>query len=130
ARESQDGDVPPVESQEGDSAPVESQDGDRPAVESQEGDIPPTPTATTRALEVLRVGPLALVQDGGRPGHAAVGVPRSGAADRAALGLANRLVANDDESAAGIEVLLGGLTVRAHGLRTVALAGAPAPATV
>ena len=83
-----------------------------------------------RALEVVEVGPLALVQDLGRPGHAAVGVPRSGAADRAALCLANRLVANDDEGAAAIEVLLGGLAVRAHGLRTVALAGAPAPATV
>jgi KipI family sensor histidine kinase inhibitor len=83
-----------------------------------------------RALEVVEVGPLALVQDLGRPGHAAVGVPRSGAADRAALCLANRLVANDDEGAAAIEVLLGGLAVRAHGLRTVALAGAPAPAAV
>ncbi len=83
-----------------------------------------------RALEVVEVGPLALVQDLGRPGHAAVGVPRSGAADRAALCLANRLVANDDEGAAAIEVLLGGLALRAHGLRTVALAGAPAPATV
>ncbi len=83
-----------------------------------------------RALEVVEVGPLALVQDLGRPGHAAVGVPRSGAADRAALCLANRLVANDDEGAAAIEVLLGGLAVRAHGLRTVALAGASAPATV
>ncbi|HEY0812327.1 MAG TPA: biotin-dependent carboxyltransferase family protein [Pseudonocardia sp.] len=86
--------------------------------------------ANPRALEVLRVGPLALLQDLGRPGHAAVGVPRSGAADRAALRLANRLVANDDEGAAGIEVLLGGLAVRAHGLRTVALTGAPAPADV
>ena len=86
--------------------------------------------APTRALEVVRVGPLALVQDLGRPGHAAVGVPRSGAADRAALRLANRLVANDDEDAAAIEVLLGGLAVRAHGLRTVALTGAPAPADV
>ena len=83
-----------------------------------------------RALEIMRVGPLAVVQDLGRPGHAAVGVPRSGAADRAALRLANRLVANDDEGAAAIEVLLGGLVVRAHGLRTVALTGAPAPADV
>jgi len=83
-----------------------------------------------RALEVVEVGPLALVQDLGRPGHAAVGVPRSGAADRAALRLANRLVANDDEGAAAVEVLLGGLAVRAHGVRTVALTGAPAPATV
>ncbi len=85
--------------------------------------------ASLRALEVVRVGPLALVQDLGRPGHAAVGVPRSGAADRAALRLANRLVAND-EGAAAVEVLLGGLAVRAHGLRTVALTGAAAPADV
>ncbi|MDT7553527.1 MAG: hypothetical protein QOI16_2063, partial [Pseudonocardiales bacterium] len=83
-----------------------------------------------RGLEIMRVGPLAVVQDLGRPGHAAVGVPRSGAADRAALRLANRLVANDDEGAAAVEVLLGGLVVRAHGLRTVALTGAPAPADV
>jgi KipI family sensor histidine kinase inhibitor len=83
-----------------------------------------------RGLEIMRVGPLAVVQDLGRPGHAAVGVSRSGAADRAALRLANRLVANDDEGAAAVEVLLGGLAVRAHGLRTVALTGAPAPADV
>jgi KipI family sensor histidine kinase inhibitor len=86
--------------------------------------------APRRALEVVGVGPLALVQDLGRPGHASVGVPRSGAADRAALRLANRLVANDDEGAPAVEVLLGGLVVRAHGLRTVALTGAPAPADV
>ena len=82
-----------------------------------------------RALEIVRVGPLALVQDLGRPGNAAVGVPRSGAADRASLRLANRLVANDDEGAAAVEVLLGGLAVRAHGVRTVALTGAPPPPT-
>jgi biotin-dependent carboxylase-like uncharacterized protein len=82
-----------------------------------------------RACEVLATGPLALVEDLGRAGHAAVGVPRSGAADRGALRLANRLVANP-EDAAGIEVLLGGLAVRAHGPLTVALAGAAAPADV
>ncbi len=81
------------------------------------------------AVEIVAVGSLALVQDLGRPGHAAVGVPRSGAADRAALRLANRLVANA-EDAAGIEVLLGGLVVRARRLLTVALAGAAAPAAV
>lgn len=83
----------------------------------------------TAAFEVVRVGASALVEDLGRVGHAAVGVPRSGAADRAALRLANRLVAND-EGAAGIEVLLGGLAVRATGAQTVALAGAVAPADV
>jgi biotin-dependent carboxylase-like uncharacterized protein len=85
--------------------------------------------AVSRELEVLAVGALALVEDLGRPGLAASGVGRSGAADRAALRLANRLVANP-EGAAGVEVLLGGLTVRAAGLLTVALAGAAAPADV
>ena len=46
------------------------------------------------ALEIVRTGPLALVQDLGRPGLAHIGVARSGAADRPAHLLANRLVAN------------------------------------
>ena len=83
----------------------------------------------TRAIEVLDTGALALVQDLGRPGWAATGVGRSGAADRAALRLANRLVANP-EGAAGIEVVFGGLVVRAHSLLTVALTGAPAPVDI
>ena len=66
----------------------------------------------SRELGVLATGPLALVEDLGRPGLAASGVPRSGAADRRALRLANRLVANPVD-AAGIEVLFGGLVVRA-----------------
>jgi KipI family sensor histidine kinase inhibitor len=107
----------------------EPQQDDTAATQSQEGDSTPT-RRSRRALEVVQVGPLALVQDLGRQGHASVGVSPSGAADRAALRLANRLVANDDEGAAGIEVLLGGLAVRAHGLRTVALTGAAAPADV
>jgi biotin-dependent carboxylase-like uncharacterized protein len=82
-----------------------------------------------RELEVLATGALALIEDLGRPGLAPTGVGRSGATDRAALRLANRLVANT-EDAAGIEVVFGGLAVRAHGLLTVALAGAPAPADV
>ena len=83
----------------------------------------------TRAVEVVAVGALALVEDLGRPGHGASGVGRSGAADRAALRLANRIVANP-EGAAGVEVVFGGLAVRAAGPLTVALAGAPAPADV
>ncbi len=83
----------------------------------------------TRALEVVAVGALALVEDLGRPGHGASGVGRSGAADRSALRAANRLVANP-EGAAGIEVVFGGLAVRAGAPLTVALTGAPAPADV
>jgi biotin-dependent carboxylase-like uncharacterized protein len=86
-------------------------------------------TRGRRELEVLATGALALIEDLGRPGLAATGVGRSGAADRGALRLANRLVANA-EDAAGIEVVFGGLAVRAHCLLTVALAGAPAPADV
>lgn len=81
------------------------------------------------AIEVVATGPLALVQDLGRIGHAESGVGRSGAADRAALALANRLVANP-EGAGAIEAVLGGLAVRARKVLTVALTGAPAPADI
>jgi biotin-dependent carboxylase-like uncharacterized protein len=82
-----------------------------------------------RALVVLATGPLTTVQDLGRPGRGHLGVGRSGAADRGALRLANRLLANP-EGAAGLEVTLGGLQVRAHGELLVALTGAPCPASV
>jgi biotin-dependent carboxylase-like uncharacterized protein len=81
------------------------------------------------SLEVLATGPLVLVEDDGRPGLAAVGVGRSGAADRGSYRLGARLVGHAPGRAA-LEVLLGGLTVRAHGTVTMALTGAPAPATV
>jgi KipI family sensor histidine kinase inhibitor len=89
-----------------------------------------TASASARAaVEVLAPGPLALVQDRGRPGLAAVGVGRSGAADAGALRLANRLVGNDPD-AAGLEVLLGGLSLRFPAGGVVALAGAEVPADV
>ena len=47
-------------------------------------------------IEVITPGALTTVQDLGRPGWAHIGVPRSGAADRPALRLANRLVGNDE----------------------------------
>ncbi|MGW4916957.1 5-oxoprolinase subunit C family protein [Streptomyces albidoflavus] len=78
------------------------------------------------ALEILATGPLATVQDLGRPGLAAIGVGASGAADRSALRLANRLVGNP-EGAAAVEATLGGLAVRALRPLTVAVTGAPAP---
>ncbi len=85
--------------------------------------------AAHAVLEVLDPGVQTLVQDLGRPGWAHVGVGRSGAADGAALRLANRLVANP-EGAAGLEVLMGGLRLRTRVPVTVALAGAPGPAWV
>ncbi len=54
----------------------------------------------------------ATVQDLGRPGLAHLGIARSGALDRGALRLANRLVGNA-EDAAGIEIAPGGLAVTA-----------------
>lgn len=68
--------------------------------------------ATT--LEVLRTGPLALVEDLGRTGMGYLGVSPSGAADRRSHKLANRLLANPDDRAS-IEVAFGGLSVRVHG---------------
>lgn len=81
------------------------------------------------SLRVLTTGPATTVQDLGRPGHASLGVGTSGAADRAALRLANRLVGND-ERAATCELTLGGLAVRAARTTVVALTGAPAPMRV
>ncbi len=80
-------------------------------------------------LQMLSPGPLATVQDLGRPGYAYLGVGESGAADRASLRLANRLVGNV-ESAAGLEITFGGLSVRFEARATVALTGAPCPGTV
>lgn len=80
-------------------------------------------------LEVVRTGPLATIQDLGRPGLAALGVGKSGAADVRSLRLGNRLVGNP-ESAAGIEVTYGGLAVRADGDLLLAVTGAPCPMTV
>ena len=82
------------------------------------------PERPERTLEVLGAGPQSTVQDLGRPGHAHLGVPRSGALDAPVLRLANRLVGNP-EDAAGIECLLGGLVVRFARATTVAVTGAP-----
>ncbi len=82
-----------------------------------------------RHLEVLAAGPLTTVQDQGRPGYASVGVSPSGAADRGALALANRLVGND-VTAAGLELTLGGLSVRAGTDLIIAVTGAAAPVDV
>ncbi|WP_131738090.1 biotin-dependent carboxyltransferase family protein [Actinomadura roseirufa] len=76
-------------------------------------------------IEVIRPGPLATVQDLGRPGHAHLGVPRSGAADERALRLANRLVGNP-EGAACVEFTLGGATLRFDSPAWIAVTGAPA----
>jgi biotin-dependent carboxylase-like uncharacterized protein len=80
------------------------------------------------ALQVLEPGPLALVQDLGRPGREQWGVAPSGAFDRASHALAQRLVGNPPD-AAGLEVLLGGLRLVAAADVVVAVAGAPGEVT-
>ena len=68
----------------------------------------------TATLEILKTGPLAIVEDLGRPGLSHLGVSRSGAADRRSHTLANRLVANRNEHAT-IEVTFGGFSARVRG---------------
>jgi biotin-dependent carboxylase-like uncharacterized protein len=74
-------------------------------------------------IEVISPGALTTVQDLGRTGWAHIGVPRSGAADRPALRLANRLVGNAD-GAAVLETTLSGPRLRFSAGTVVALTGA------
>jgi biotin-dependent carboxylase-like uncharacterized protein len=81
-------------------------------------------------LEILKTGPLALLEDLGRPGLAHMGVTRSGAADRHSHTLANRLVANPHDRAT-IEVMFGGFSARVHGGDVaIAVTGADADPSV
>ena len=77
-------------------------------------------------IEVLEAGPLTTVQDGGRRGLRALGVPLGGPFDRRAHALANRLVGNSEDAAA-LELTLGGLAFHCVGPVTIALTGAPCP---
>ena len=85
-----------------------------------------------RGLLALEPGLLTTVQDLGRPGWAAFGVPVAGALDEEALRLANRLVGNA-ESAAALEITLVGPVLRVSGALDVAVVGGsfgPAPGRV
>jgi len=63
--------------------------------------------APVPSVRVIRPGPLATVQDLGRPGYERYGLGPGGAMDRFALRVGNRLVGNP-EGAAAIEVTAGG----------------------
>ena len=78
------------------------------------------------AVTVLSAVPLTTLQDAGRPGQASTGVGRSGAADRASYGLANRLLGNA-AGAAVLEVTFGGLALEASADLTVVTTGARCP---
>lgn len=74
-------------------------------------------------IQVVRSGVCDLVMDQGRPGWASIGVPAGGAADRAALATANRLVGND-ATAAGLEITQAGPRLLFPAGGVVALTGA------
>jgi antagonist of KipI len=74
-------------------------------------------------LEVVRPGLLTTVQDLGRWGHQAIGVPVAGAMDTHSLRLANLLVGNPP-GAAALEITLRGPVLRAASPLTLAVTGA------
>jgi biotin-dependent carboxylase-like uncharacterized protein len=81
------------------------------------------------ALRVIHPGAGATVQDLGRPGYRAWGVPLSGAFDRGSFELANALLGNPPEAAA-VELTLVGGEYQAEIPLAIALAGAPMAAAV
>ncbi|WP_318241762.1 5-oxoprolinase subunit B/C family protein [Arthrobacter pullicola] len=93
-------------------------------------ELPATPrTQAAPAAVVLHPGPQTTVQDRGRAGYSSIGVGTSGAADRAALARANRLVGSRPDAAA-LEVLFGGLALRAERDLVLAVTGAACPLSV
>jgi biotin-dependent carboxylase-like uncharacterized protein len=90
-------------------------------------------------IEVLDGGLQTTIQDGGRPGHLSRGIPPAGAQDFYSLALANLLVGNEltppplsraAPGAAGLEMLVKGVTLRFPEETVVALAGADMGATL
>lgn len=84
----------------------------------------------TAALKVVRAGLFDTLQDLGRTGFMALGMPTAGAMDRIGLSLANALVGNPANSA-GIEIGVMGpdLLIEAESVR-VALAGPLSPSLI
>jgi biotin-dependent carboxylase-like uncharacterized protein len=80
-------------------------------------------------ISVVRAGLLCTVQDAGRPGWRAFGMPVAGAMDRLALAAAN-LLAGNDPGAAAVELTLAGGTWRFETPAFAALAGADLSATL
>ena len=78
------------------------------------------------AIEVIKPGLSTTVQDLGRPGYYHLGIPLSGAMDRAALRAANLLVGNE-EGAAALEAVFLGPELRFTADALVAVAGADLP---
>jgi KipI family sensor histidine kinase inhibitor len=84
---------------------------------------PPARRAETSAMEVVKPGLLTTVQDEGRPGFRAFGMPVAGALDQHAYAIAN-LLAGNRPGAAALEMTLLGGTFRFTRDAYVAIAGA------
>ncbi len=80
-------------------------------------------------LRILKPGPLTTVQDPGRRGFMAWGVPESGAADGFSLRAANLIVGNSETSAA-LEITLGGFRAEFIRAAVIALFGGSCPANL
>lgn len=81
------------------------------------------------ALRIRSPGLFTTVQDAGRPGFAALGVPCGGAADQLSLRAGNRMLGNDDDAAA-LECTLTGPVIEFEGAATIALTGAACGASL
>jgi KipI family sensor histidine kinase inhibitor len=104
---------------------TEGPDDERPGDSWRPGAAPSITTypATGRPVfEVEEAGLRTVLQDAGRRGVAALGVPGAGAADPDSFQLANRLVGNRD-GAAGLEVTARGPTLRCLSSTFVAVVG-------
>jgi biotin-dependent carboxylase-like uncharacterized protein len=78
------------------------------------------------AIKVVSPGLSTTVQDLGRPGYYHIGIPLSGAMDRASLAAANLLVGNE-EGAAGLEVVFMGPELEFTAPSVVAVTGGEIP---
>jgi len=76
------------------------------------------------SVEVVKSGMLTTLQDGGRSGHAQLGIGRSGAFDAPALRIANALCGNARDACA-LEITLLGPTLQFHAAAWIAVTGAP-----
>lgn len=89
---------------------------------------PPPFEHKTPTLRIIHPGTHATIQDLGRPGLGAIGVPIGGTLDPRSLRILNRILGNAD--AAAIECPGGGLTVEFLAPATIAFGGADAAATL
>jgi len=87
--------------------------------------VAPSPPIAPPALDVVAAHAVATVQDAGRPGQLARGLPPSGPLDAETHAAANVAVGNPP-GAAAIEIPLGALEIQAAGEIVVSIDGAPA----